>query len=373
MAASKVPKFGAWEGGENYTVYFDNARKKKNNGQMINPNDPEENPEMFSRNGDQRQAPKANQKGQKSKVPQFGVWDDADNAGYTVYFENARKTKTGESIPTHNEPQMNRDMHPRKDPPAQASQAPVKPESKQETRSKVPQFGGWEGGDEIGYTQCFDSVRKNNKNGRTVTPEPSDAPKLNRDVDPPAKEESHSKVPQFGGWNEGEEAAYTAYFDNARQNKNAPVMEPQLNRDVDGRARLPTAGGVKFKADQRGNSIDDYQLRNASKGSNFSSASSETGQRYGKQNPGSHSPIHPKGGKLQQRPPAGRGSQTPERGAAIPAWGVWNTDPQQAEGFTGAFTRAKEDRNTPLHSSAQPRYNQQPQSPEPKKGCCGWF
>ena len=43
-----VPQFGNWDSQENvpYTRYFDNARKGRG-GKMINPNDPEENPEMF--------------------------------------------------------------------------------------------------------------------------------------------------------------------------------------------------------------------------------------------------------------------------------------------------------------------------------------
>ncbi|XP_059626218.1 RPM1-interacting protein 4-like [Cornus florida] len=46
-----VPKFGNWESEENvpYTVYFEKARKGKGRtgGKMINPNDPQENPDMF--------------------------------------------------------------------------------------------------------------------------------------------------------------------------------------------------------------------------------------------------------------------------------------------------------------------------------------
>ncbi|KAL3615967.1 hypothetical protein CASFOL_040261 [Castilleja foliolosa] len=42
MARSNVPKFGNWENEDSvpYTVYFDKARKKKTGGPMINPNDP---------------------------------------------------------------------------------------------------------------------------------------------------------------------------------------------------------------------------------------------------------------------------------------------------------------------------------------------
>ncbi|XP_074359340.1 RPM1-interacting protein 4-like [Apium graveolens] len=44
-----VPKFGNWGGEDNvpYTAYFDSARKSKAGGAMINPNDPEQNPEAF--------------------------------------------------------------------------------------------------------------------------------------------------------------------------------------------------------------------------------------------------------------------------------------------------------------------------------------
>lgn len=45
---SNVPKFGNWEseGDVPYTVFFDKARKTRG-GKMINPNDPQENPDMF--------------------------------------------------------------------------------------------------------------------------------------------------------------------------------------------------------------------------------------------------------------------------------------------------------------------------------------
>ncbi|KAF5784751.1 putative RPM1-interacting protein 4/NOI4 [Helianthus annuus] len=49
MARPTVPKFGNWgEDDVPYTVYFDKARKGKSGGKMINPNDPQENPEMFA-------------------------------------------------------------------------------------------------------------------------------------------------------------------------------------------------------------------------------------------------------------------------------------------------------------------------------------
>ncbi|CAK9168230.1 unnamed protein product [Ilex paraguariensis] len=45
-----VPQFGNWEneGAVPYTIYFDNARKGKKGGKMINPNDPQENRDLFA-------------------------------------------------------------------------------------------------------------------------------------------------------------------------------------------------------------------------------------------------------------------------------------------------------------------------------------
>lgn len=187
---SKVSKSGASDGEESYTVFSDNAQNK-NNEQMINSNDPpaDAETETFQQNEGPAQAPRVDLKGQQCEVPQFGA---------SAYFENKRKDKNGEPTASQNDPKMNRDLHPRKDPPAEARPAPAKPVPQQEARSKVSQFGAWEGAGEAGHTQSFENVRKNNKNGRTVTPEPSNAPQLNRDVNNPPTKEGRPKVPQFG-------------------------------------------------------------------------------------------------------------------------------------------------------------------------------
>ncbi|KAG8640361.1 RPM1-interacting protein 4 isoform X2 [Manihot esculenta] len=55
---SHVPKFGNWESEENvpYTAYFEKARKGRG-GKMINPNDPEENPDLSSDDAAPAQTP----------------------------------------------------------------------------------------------------------------------------------------------------------------------------------------------------------------------------------------------------------------------------------------------------------------------------
>lgn len=46
-----MPKFGNWDAGDNvaYTVYFENARKGRGTVKPYNPNDPEENPDLISK------------------------------------------------------------------------------------------------------------------------------------------------------------------------------------------------------------------------------------------------------------------------------------------------------------------------------------
>ncbi|XP_076936141.1 RPM1-interacting protein 4-like, partial [Bidens hawaiensis] len=49
---SHIPKFGSWDADNvPYTAYFENARKDKGSGVLINPNDPEQNPEAFMKYG----------------------------------------------------------------------------------------------------------------------------------------------------------------------------------------------------------------------------------------------------------------------------------------------------------------------------------
>lgn len=57
-SSATAPKFGEW-GGDNvpYTLYFENARKKKDQSKRINANEPREDPEAFSKASSLRTAP----------------------------------------------------------------------------------------------------------------------------------------------------------------------------------------------------------------------------------------------------------------------------------------------------------------------------
>lgn len=69
---SHVPKFGNWESEENvpYTAYFDKARKGRTGTKIINPNDPQENPDMFSDNASEARSPPRTRAEQEESIGQ---------------------------------------------------------------------------------------------------------------------------------------------------------------------------------------------------------------------------------------------------------------------------------------------------------------
>ncbi|KZV51232.1 hypothetical protein F511_05889 [Dorcoceras hygrometricum] len=117
-----VPKFGNWDGNDvPYTACFENARKEKNDGVRINPNDPQENPEAFDmltaaaklspvskknrfhtyrflmpRNQRDRGDSMDDSSGQSCRsvaVPKFGEWDEKNPTGFTVIFDKVKEER----------------------------------------------------------------------------------------------------------------------------------------------------------------------------------------------------------------------------------------------------------------------------------------
>uniref|UniRef100_A0A5B7AY18 Putative RPM1-interacting protein 4 n=1 Tax=Davidia involucrata TaxID=16924 RepID=A0A5B7AY18_DAVIN len=98
-----VPKFGNWESEENvpYTVYFEKARKGRSGGKMINPNDPQENPDMFPNNASPAQAPPS----ETRTVPEEPIGLEAvrPTHEHRVSREDGDVRKSTESSPAHND------------------------------------------------------------------------------------------------------------------------------------------------------------------------------------------------------------------------------------------------------------------------------
>ncbi|KAJ8428503.1 LOW QUALITY PROTEIN: hypothetical protein Cgig2_029956 [Carnegiea gigantea] len=296
-----------------------------------------------------------------------------------MYFENARKTRnSGEPTVTEGEPRSNEMLKLRL----------VLPRSNLNHKKRGLRCHSLVVGRVRVRWLTLRALTMKNKNGPPDARGPSNEPQMNRDVasrnEPPLAHEAHSKVPQFGAWNGGENVAYTACFDNARRNKSGgtePVsVEPQLNHDI-GAANKARSGQRSTKKDRH--------LRNASQGSIGSMAASE---RHGRQTSGGQSPLHPKEGKTPSKHGSRRGQNemvgmgnewnlkqssnfsivgdvncAQNAFCFLRRWQpfhhlVWNQDPSQAEGFTGTFERAKVERHTPLHKNAPPSYQRQSRS-----------
>ncbi|KAL6217751.1 hypothetical protein ACLB2K_010968 [Fragaria x ananassa] len=102
---SHVPKFGNWEGEENvpYTAYFDKARKGRTGpgGKMINPNDPQENPDLLNDMSSVTSSPpRVRSEPERQNHEQVRSREDIDQRQYAnspAHRENLSRKSSGES------------------------------------------------------------------------------------------------------------------------------------------------------------------------------------------------------------------------------------------------------------------------------------
>ncbi|KAK3000998.1 hypothetical protein RJ639_021471 [Escallonia herrerae] len=107
---------------------------------------------------------------QRAKVPKFGNWESEDNVPYTVYFEKARQGKTGGKMINPNDPQENPDMFPDIPPPAQAPPSrtrnePEEPTGRRAVRSHEERVSREDGE----FRQSTESPARNENLGRGST------------------------------------------------------------------------------------------------------------------------------------------------------------------------------------------------------------
>ncbi|KAL7116200.1 hypothetical protein ACP275_04G228400 [Erythranthe tilingii] len=185
---SNVPKFGDWnEGDVPFTACFDNARKNRG-GKMINPNDPQENPDMFP-NMDPRPKPRARPEdpiGRGRENGNFRQSSNYENTGPRPVNESnhgaarggqrpARSTRpsVGSDLSVDNSP-----LHPAKAaaPAGRGGRTPDRSRHKPTRFDESPERGGaaipaydWNDNNlesAENYTGIFEKVR-DNKNGGT--------------------------------------------------------------------------------------------------------------------------------------------------------------------------------------------------------------
>ncbi|XP_060186165.1 RPM1-interacting protein 4-like [Lycium barbarum] len=186
---SHVPKFGNWDG-ENvpYTAYFENARKVNKGGKMINPNDPEENPEAFA----------------------YGRYDDAS--------VNVSPAK----VPSFETPQYNYGH--RRNPSGSGQNKSIG-----STNSNSESFG-------VTQRHRKSDVKKN-KNDRGngfVPPSPNRLIKSSRNPSDDLSCSSAASVPKFGAWDEKDPKSgegFTVIFNKVKEEKHIaaskfPMVQP---------------------------------------------------------------------------------------------------------------------------------------------------
>lgn len=204
MAKSKVPQFGAWHGEEDvtYTLYFDEARKNKNQGQMINPNESQLNRDLYSQqnptvhadlvkqeggniqkpdsslsrhgNRSRRSTAQDNEEGAGGRVPieprqkpavQF-VGSDAGNAiGRSPLHPRAPGGERGAKGPSSFDQNHSSDS-------AHGTPGRSRPRSVSQTSERgasVPEFGAWnkDPAQAESYTDVFERVGIERKGGET--------------------------------------------------------------------------------------------------------------------------------------------------------------------------------------------------------------
>lgn len=190
---AKVPKFGDWETTDvPYTQCFDDARRGKNAGRMINPNDPQENPEAFSQD-----RPSAQERRASREDSEFHRTTDPSHQ------RRARRASTGSDCSVEQSP-----LHPHY--PSKSAKGGVSPSS---VERRVSSEGHGVG---------------------SRTPGRSKLRHTSRGDETPDKE---STVPEFGEWEKDPNSAdaYTGIFDSLRAEKQ------------DGSARVPVVRNDSFQ------------------------------------------------------------------------------------------------------------------------------
>lgn len=199
-----VPKFGDWasEGGSQeipYTICFDNARKgRSSSGKIINPNDPQQNPNLFPYGATQRDEPRnlAPQGIRTTTTSQPDRKTRANDRPNSRSVTPSTRTENGSKL---SRPQNNHGYTPTPTyknnaaaaaaDHAKTSRVAVSPappfDSVRGNRGGgngivLPKFGEWDAKNSAageGYTQVFNKVREEKKNSSGMTPLPVHAEK----------------------------------------------------------------------------------------------------------------------------------------------------------------------------------------------------
>ncbi|KAL9431329.1 hypothetical protein AB3S75_026499 [Citrus x aurantiifolia] len=256
---------------------------------------------------------------QRSHVPKFGNWENEDNVPYTMYFDKARKGRTGGTMINPNDPQENPDLLSDYEaqapaPPSKIKAEPEKPLGQEAVRTTYERWRNKEGGD---LRQSRDSpARHDDMSCRAAT------------------ESAH----QRGGRVVSSGETYKKPVRNSIGSDNSFERSPMHNQ-----ARTPRRG-----------SLD-------------SSSPSWEGKSV-------YTNSHGTPGRSRMRPNP-RVDESPDKGAAVPKFGDWDeNNPSSADGYTHIFNQVREERNSAgragMQSPSTQRNYHRPTNNDGVKSCC---
>ncbi|KAA8550608.1 hypothetical protein F0562_002292 [Nyssa sinensis] len=226
---------------------------------------------------------------QHPHVPKFGNWESEENVPYTVYFEKARKGRTGGKMINPNDPQENPDMF-----------------SNIATSAEAPPPSG----------------------SRTVPEEPIGG-KVVRPTDEPRVSREDGDIKQFSD--------SPARNENmGRKAANEPTRPRHGGRGSSHGHGRPTRDSAGSEHSMEWSPLHPhYQARIAGKGSGSPSWEGKS----------SNESSHATHGKSRLKPVT-RGDESPDKGAAVPKFGEWDEkNPSAAESYTHIFNRVREERH----------------------------
>ncbi|WCJ20129.1 RPM1 interacting protein 4 [Euphorbia peplus] len=149
---SHVPKFGNWESDNiPYTAYFEKARKDKTG--MINPNDPEQNPEAFRNLGRDSQVELSF--GQKK----INIATTSSESGRSSDNSVVRRPGKSDSTDGHGSSVSTSSVMSR-------HQRKTSADTRHERAASIPKFGAWDEADPssgVGFTVIFNKVKEEKK------------------------------------------------------------------------------------------------------------------------------------------------------------------------------------------------------------------
>ncbi|MBA0758415.1 hypothetical protein Gotri_021415, partial [Gossypium trilobum] len=253
---SHVPKFGNWESEGNvpYTAYFDKARQGRSGGKIVNPNDPQESPELHQDYGAPTRAPPASRPKPESDEP---IGHGPARRGH----ERGRSREEGDLRQYADSPARNENVNRR----ASGDSTPSRygrgvSSGEAQKRSTRTSIGSENSIDKSPLHPARGTGRGSMASpaweGKTLNDSSHGTPGRSK-LRPSKGDESPDKaaaVPKFGDWDENNPSSadgYTHIFNQVREERNnggrAPGMPGQQSPYNTGRNRKPTNSSAKVR------------------------------------------------------------------------------------------------------------------------------